>query len=122
MPKADCHYFLWKGNQMADLTHVNEESFPQVVLKSNLPVVVEFGAEWCRPCKALLPALTQMAAEWKGKAVFVQLDVDECPNITSQYGVMSLPTLLLFKNGQPVQNLGGYQPREKLVEKIQPHL
>lgn len=107
---------------MDSLAHLSEKDFDTQVLKSSIPVLVEFGAEWCRPCKALLPILTQLQTEWAGKANLYQLDVDKAPDIAVRYGVLGLPTLLLFKNGQVVEQLNGLQPRDKILVKILPHL
>ena len=81
---------------MADLTYVSEDTFQSEVLNSTLPVVVDFTAVWCGPCKMLEPVVKQLADEWAGKAKIVKLDVDQNPNLTMQYGVMGVPTLMLF--------------------------
>ena len=80
---------------------VSDSTFDQEVLKSTEPVLVDFFAEWCGPCKAMAPALEQVAKEMEGKVKIVKLDVDQNPNITGKYGIRAMPTLILFKNGQP---------------------
>ncbi len=100
---------------MGSLEMIPESSFDQAILQSGQPVLVEFGAEWCGPCKQLAPLLVQLAKDYQGKVRVVQVDVDACPQVTTQFGVMSVPTLILFKHGQAVQRSSGYQSREKLV-------
>ncbi len=107
---------------MPDLTYVTEASFQSNVIQSALPVVVDFTATWCGPCKMLDPIVKQLAHEWNGKVNFLKMDVDENPNLTMQYQVMGVPTLMLFVNGQPVQRLSGYQPKDKIVSKFKAHI
>jgi thioredoxin 1 len=108
---------------MADLLIVNETNFEKEVIKSNLPVIVDFGAEWCAPCKQLEPLLGQiLSQDWAGKARLVRLDVDQSVDVTMRYQVMQLPTVILFKNGQPVERFTGLQNRQRIVEKFGPHL
>jgi thioredoxin 1 len=106
---------------MADLTYVNEDTFQSEVLDSSMPVVVEFTAVWCGPCKTLEPVVKQLADEWAGKAKIVKLDVDHDVNVTMQYGVMGVPTLMLFVSGKESQRLTGYQPKDRIVAKFKPH-
>lgn len=106
---------------MSNLTHVDEASFPQTVLKSAQPVLVEFGATWCGPCKMLEPVLADLSKEWAGKAAVYQVDVDECVNLTMQYQVMGVPTVILFIGGQPVERVTGFQPKDRLVQKFATH-
>jgi thioredoxin 1 len=106
---------------MSELPHVDELTFPQTVLKSSQPVLVEFGATWCGPCKMLAPVLADLAQEWSGKAAIFQVDVDQSANLAVQYQVMSVPTVILFVGGQPVERLTGYQPKDRLVQKFGAH-
>ena len=106
---------------MADLTYVSEDTFQSEVLDSSVPVVVEFTAVWCGPCKTLEPVVKQLADEWAGKAKIVKLDVDHDANVTMQYGVMGVPTLMLFVSGKESQRLTGYQPKDRIVAKFKPH-
>jgi len=102
---------------------VSDTSFDQKVLQSNLPVLVEFGAEWCGPCRQMEPVLEQISSsEWKGKVRLVKIDVDESVNTTMQFQVMSVPTLILFINGEARQRVSGKQPRDRLVEKFAPYI
>jgi len=100
--------------------NVNDTSFEKEVLQSSVPVLVEFGAEWCGPCRQMEPLLEQMAAEWDGKVRLVKLDVDESVNTVLRFQVMGVPTLILFVKGKPCQRVSGKQPRERLVEKFSP--
>ena len=101
---------------------VTEANFPQEVLKSELPVMAEFGAPWCAPCKRLEPELLQLAKQWNGKVRLAKLDVDQSANLVMQYQIMTVPTLILFVKGQPVQKLTGLQPRQRILEKFSPYI
>jgi thioredoxin 1 len=107
---------------MADISKVSEASFEQEVLKAELPVLVDFTAVWCGPCKMLDPIVDQLAQQWDGKVKVLKLDVDDSPNLAIDYQVMGVPTLMLFQNGRPVERASGYQPKERLEKKFQPHL
>ena len=106
------------GNAIA----VTGQNFDAEVLQSKEPVLVDFWAVWCGPCKAIGPALEEIAAEHRGKLKVVKLDVDEEMEISARYGVQSIPTLLLFKGGQPVERLIGAYPKPMILSKIQRHL
>ncbi|MGH1418043.1 MAG: thioredoxin [Hyphomicrobiaceae bacterium] len=94
---------------------VSDASFEADVLKSSEPVLVDFFAEWCGPCKAMAPALDQIAQEMQGKLKVVQLDVDQNPNITQQYNIRAMPTLLIFKDGQvAAQHVGALVQKASL--------
>ncbi len=107
---------------MVETVHVNEENFQSEVLASPQPVVVDFTAAWCGPCKLLDPVVKQLAQEWGDKVKVVKLDVDSNPNLAMQYQVMGVPTLILFVNGEPTQRLTGYQPKDRILAKFSPHL
>ncbi len=107
---------------MASFTNINDASFNQEVLKSTVPVIVEFGAEWCGPCRQMEPVLEQLAVEWDGKVRLAKLDVDESVNTVLQVQVMSVPTIILFVNGEACQRVSGKQPRDRLVEKFSPYI
>ncbi|MEW5827446.1 MAG: thioredoxin [Chloroflexota bacterium] len=106
---------------MAEMINVTEESFASEVLQASLPVLVDFSAVWCGPCKMLDPLVKQLAGEWEGRVKVVKVDADQCPEIVGQYGVMGIPTLILFKDGQVAERLSGYQPKDKLIKKFSPH-
>jgi thioredoxin 1 len=105
---------------MTDLLEVGEGNFQREVLDSAQPVLVEFTAVWCGPCRMLDPLLKQLAQEWSGKVKVVKLDVDDNPDLAMEFQVMGVPTLILFVAGQPQQRLSGYQPKDRLVAKFQP--
>src|SRR4030042_1395283 len=103
---------------MSEMIYIDESSFQKEVLESTQPVLVDFTAVWCGPCKMLDPIVKQLAHEWDGKAKVVKLDVDNNPNLAMQYQVMGVPTLMLFVNGEPSQRVSGYQPKDRLVAKF----
>ena len=107
---------------MSELAHVTEDTFQADVLDSTRPVLVDFTAVWCGPCKMLDPVVKELAQAWTGHVKVVKLDVDNNPNLAMQYQVMGVPTLMLFKNGQPIERVTGYQPKNRLEKKFQPHL
>jgi thioredoxin 1 len=101
---------------------ITAQNFEQEVLKSEKPVLVDFWAEWCGPCKALEPIVAQIAREYAQVLKVGKLNVDDYPELAMRYGVMGIPTLILFKDGQEVARIVGYQPRERLLRQILPHL
>ncbi len=107
---------------MADIPKLSETAFETEVLKSSLPVMVDFTAIWCGPCKMLEPVVAQLSKEWGGKVKVVQLDVDDNSNLAMQYGVMGVPTLILFVGGKPVQRLTGYQPKDRILAKFSAYI
>jgi len=107
---------------MAEPQQVNEDTFQSEVLEATQPVMVDFTAVWCGPCKMLDPVVKDLAQEWDGKVKVVKLDVDNNPNLAMQYQVMGVPTLMLFINGEPSQRITGYQPKDRIVAKFGPHL
>lgn len=107
---------------MADIPKTDQANFDAQVLKSPVPVIVDFGAVWCGPCKMLDPIVSQLAEEWQGKVKLFKLDIDTNPDLTMQYGVMGVPTLMLFINGSPVQRITGYQPLERIIDKFASHI
>jgi len=101
---------------------VTDKTFEDVVLKADLPTVVDFWAVWCGPCKLIAPVLEQLAEEQSGQLRVAKLDVDKNSVTTDQYDVQSIPTLILFKDGQPVERIVGFMPKEKLLAKLEPFL
>lgn len=95
-----------------------DASFDGDVLKSSEPVVVDFWADWCGPCKMIAPALEEIATEMAGKVKVAKLNIDENPNTAIKYGVRSIPTLILFKDGEPASMQVGAQPKGRLVDWI----
>jgi len=107
---------------MAELPKLSEATFEPEVLSSALPVLVDFTAVWCQPCKMLDPIVQQLAMDWVGRVKVLKLDVDENPNLAVNYQVMGVPTLMLFKQGKPVERVTGYHPKDHLIKKFDPHL
>ncbi len=107
---------------MATPTVVTDETFNEEVLKSNTPTLVDFWAIWCGPCRMVAPVVDQIAREHTGKLRVMKLDVDDNQNTAMAYGVMSIPTLILFKDGKPVERIVGFRPKGDLEKKILPHL
>jgi thioredoxin 1 len=98
---------------------VSDLTFDQEVLKSSEPVLVDFFAEWCGPCKAMAPALEQLASELKGKVKVVKVDVDQSPGITTKYAIRAMPTLMMFKGGEvAAQHVGALVQKKKLEDWI----
>jgi thioredoxin 1 len=107
---------------MANIPEVNEETFQEEVLSDSKPVLVDFSAVWCGPCKMLDPIVEQLAKEWADDVKVVKLDVDNSPNIAMKYQVMGVPTLMLFISGEARERLTGYQPKDRITSKLRPHI
>ena len=107
---------------MAKPVEVTDATFEEAVLQADLPTVVDFWAVWCGPCKMIAPVLEEIASDYAGKLQVTKLDVDYNNESAARYGVMSIPTLILFKGGKPVERIVGFMPKEKLLAKLTPHL
>jgi thioredoxin 1 len=101
---------------MSSVLHVNDQNFEKDVLQSDVPVLVDFYATWCGPCKQLTPIVEQLATEYAGKAKMAKIDIDEAPGVASSHGIMAVPTLILFNGGQEVQKLTGFKAKPELVK------
>ncbi len=101
---------------------VTDSTFEAMVVQSDKPVLVDFWATWCGPCKMIAPVLEEIASELDGKVVIGKLDVDENQDTAMAFGVMSIPTLLLFKNGEPVERIVGFQPKPQLLKRLNAHI
>jgi thioredoxin 1 len=101
---------------------LTETTFEQEVLKASMPVLVDFWAAWCGPCKMIAPIVEELATEYDGKLKIGKVDVDNNQKIAMQYGIRSIPTLLVFKGGKVVEQIVGAAPKKTLVEKLSKHL
>jgi thioredoxin 1 len=101
------------------LVHVNDKDFTLEVLQSDLPVLVDFWATWCGPCKSIAPIIDELAKEYTGRVKMAKLNVDENPATPSQYGVRGIPTLILFKGGKILEQVVGALPKTRLVSIIE---
>ena len=97
---------------------VDDSSFDQMVLQAEKPVLVDLWAPWCQPCRMVAPILDELAEEYSGRISFVKVDIDENPRTAARYGIMSIPSLLIFKNGEPVSHLVGLRPKGELKQNL----
>lgn len=107
---------------MAKYIDVTDANFKAEVLEANQPVFVDFWAVWCGPCRMLAPVFEELSEEYGDRIKFVKVNVDEVTESVATYGIMSIPTLMLFKGGQPQETLVGVQPKDKLVELLESYL
>ncbi|MBI2171265.1 MAG: thioredoxin [Chloroflexi bacterium] len=104
---------------MAHPVAVTDTDFEEKVLKSKTPVLVDFWAEWCAPCRMIAPIVEELSTEYDGKIAFTKVDVDVSPETSIKYGIRSIPTLLVFKNGKPVDQVIGAVPKSVLKKRLE---
>jgi len=107
---------------MTDISKLDEATFQKEVIEAAEPVLVDFTAVWCAPCRMLDPVVEELANDWEDSVKVFKLDVDEHPNVAMNYQIMGVPTLMLFKNGEAVERVTGYQPKDRLEKKFNPHI
>lgn len=107
---------------MSQVNSVTMENFEALVLKNDKPVLVDFWAVWCAPCRMLAPIVDEVAEELEGKCDVYKLNVDDCTELAARYGVMSIPTLIVFENGQPVDKTVGVQMKDDILAMVERHL
>ena len=103
---------------MGEPVAIDDSNFEQVVLNSKVPVLLDFWAAWCVPCRMVAPVVDELAQEYDGRVSFGKVDVDQNPKIASKYGIMSIPTLMLFKDGEPITNIVGFRPKAQLKQSL----
>ena len=103
---------------MSEAITVDDSTFDQTVLQSDKPVLVDFWAPWCRPCLMVAPILDELAKEYDSRVSIARMDVDQNPKTAAKYSIMSIPTLLLFKEGKPVSHIVGFRPKEELKRNL----
>ncbi len=103
---------------MSEPIVVDDTNFDQTVLQAEMPVLVDFWATWCGPCRMVAPVVEELAGEYEGRISFAKLDVDQNPKTAKQYGIMSIPTLITFKKGQPVSHIVGVRPKTEIKQEL----
>jgi thioredoxin 1 len=103
---------------MSKPVDIEEAKFEETVLNAKLPTLVDFWAPWCGPCRMVAPIVDELAVEYDGRVDFFKINVDNTPKLAVKYGVMSIPTLIIFKSGQPVSNIVGFRPKAELKKNL----
>jgi thioredoxin 1 len=104
---------------MSKPLEIEEAKFDEAVLKAKMPVMVDFWAPWCGPCRMVAPVVEELSGDYEGKVSFVKVNVDNNAKIASQYGIMSIPTLMIFKEGKPVDTIIGFRPKDELKKSLE---
>ena len=104
---------------MANTLAITDGNFDEVVKNSDKPILIDFWAEWCGPCKMLSPIVEELAKEYEGRAIIASVDVDSNPNVSAKFGIRSIPTLLFFKDGEIVDKQVGFVPKAALEQKLE---
>lgn len=107
---------------MAQPIHLTDDQFEQEVLKSDIPVLIDFWAAWCGPCRMIAPIVEELAKTHEGKAKICKLDVDNNQKTAMQFGIRSIPTVLIFKGGEVVDQIVGAVPKQQIVDRLEAHL
>jgi thioredoxin 1 len=97
-----------------NIVHLNDSTFSDAIEKDSTPILVDFWAEWCMPCRALAPVIDELSQEFNGKVRFAKVNVDECKDVPAKFGIRGIPTLILFQDGKKVNELVGNQPKDKI--------
>ena len=107
---------------MSSVIEINSEIFEQEVIKSNIPVVVDFWATWCGPCRKLGPVIDEIAQSFDGKVKFAKLNVEQNKDIATKYSISGIPCLLVFKNGEAVERMAGLMPKSTIISNVDKHI
>ncbi len=105
-------------SESENVININQDNFQSAVIESQKPVLIDFWAEWCIPCRMVTPLVEELAKEYKDQVGFAKINVDESPRIASQYGIMSIPTIMIFKNGRPEEQVIGFKPKNGLKQML----
>jgi thioredoxin 1 len=103
---------------MAEPLKVDDKSFKDIVIEAKIPFLVDFWAPWCAPCRSIAPLVDELAGEYEGRVGFAKVDVDENPKIATEYGIRSIPTLLIFKDSKPLTQIVGLRPKAELKKQL----